>query len=647
MAEQLEQILKPERGAPRADRESSFRRLRGVWAAVVLVGSVGLALFQLYTAATLPIAPQLQRSIHLGMGLGLLFLLYPLRIRGVLLKTPPWYDVLLAILGVAVGFYHVIFYHELLTRSGINTTTDFVVAGLAVLLVLEGTRRVAGWPMVIVASGFLAYALWGNYLPGLFAHRGLSLQRILEHSYLGLEGIMGIPLGVSATVIFIYLLFAQVLEKTGIRQLFVDVAMALTGTSPGGPAKAAVISSALEGTISGSSIANTAGSGSFTIPMMKSLGYRPEFAAAVEASASTGGQIMPPVMGAAAFIMVEFLNISYIDIAKAAAIPAILYFTGVFLMVHFEALREGLKGLPRERLPKLTEVLRNRGYLLLPLVLISWLMDAGFSPAKAAVWSMALAFLLGLLKKETRLGLWDLLEVLESAARVALPVIAACAAAGIIIGVVTLTGIGLKLSANMVDLAGNHLLLALVFTMVASLVLGMGIPTTATYIVLATMAAPALVNLGVVPLAAHLFVFYFGVVADITPPVALAVYAGAAIADSNPWKTGIEAVKLALGAFLVPYIFALSPVLILVGATPFLVLQMLVTSVIGMVALGAGVAGFWTISLFRIERFALIVGGLLLVDPGLLTDLCGAGMVGTVYLVQRVRANRTAKEIKD
>ncbi len=643
--EQFEQILKPERAAPWSDRESSFRRLRGPWAAVVLVGSVGLALFQLYTAATIPIAPQLQRSIHLGLGLGLLFLLYPRRIRDMSLETLPWYDVLLAILGVAVGFYHVMFYHELLTRTGINTTTDFVVAGLAVPLVLEGTRRVAGWPMVIVASSFLAYALWGNYLPGLFAHRGLSLQRILEHSYLGLEGIMGIPLGVSATVIFIYLLFAQVLEKTGIRQFFVDIAMALTGTSPGGPAKAAVISSALEGTISGSSIANTAGSGSFTIPMMKSLGYRPEFAAAVEASASTGGQIMPPVMGAAAFIMVEFLNMPYIDIAKAAAIPAVLYFTGVFLMVHFEALREGLKGLPRQSLPKLTEVLLKRGYLLLPLVLIFWLMDAGFSPTKAAVWSMALAFLLGLLRKETRLGPRDLLQVMESAARVALPVIAACAAAGIIIGVVTLTGIGLKLSANMVDLAGNHLLLALVFTMFASLVLGMGIPTTATYIVLATMAAPALVKLGVVPLAAHLFVFYFGVVADITPPVALAVYAGAAIADSNPWKTGIEAVKLALGAFLVPYIFALSPVLILVGATPLLILQMLATSVMGMGALGAGVAGFWTINLSRIERFALIAGGLLLVDPGLLTDLCGAGMVGTVYLVQRLRANRTAKEI--
>lgn len=610
---------------------------------VVLVGCVALAVFHVWTAAGTPLAPQLQRAVHLAMGIGLLFLLYPFRRRGPQRETPPWYDVILALLGLGAGFYHVVFYRDLLARTGIPGTMDLVVAGVAVILVLEATRRVVGLPMVLVAVGFLAYALWGNYLPGLFAHRGVSLQRLLEHTYLGLEGIMGIPLGVSATVIFIYLLFAQVLEKTGIRQFFVDLAMALTGTSPGGPAKAAVVSSAFEGTISGSSIANTAGSGSFTIPMMKSLGYRPEFAAAVEASASTGGQIMPPIMGAAAFVMVEFLNLPYIEIAKAAAIPAVLYFTGVFLMVHFQARREGLVGLPRESLPRLREVVLRQGYLVLPLVLIVWLMDAGFSAAKAAVWAMALSLILGMIKRKTRMGLRDLLQIMESAARTALPVIAACATAGIIVGAVTLTGVGLKLSNNMVDLAGNSLIVALVFTMIASLVLGMGIPTTATYIVLATMAAPALEKLGVVPIAAHLFVFYFGVVADITPPVALAVYMGSAIAGSNPWQTGIESVKLALGAFLVPYIFVLSPALVLVGATPLLVMQMLFTSVMGMVALAAGVTGFWSIKLTPVERLALVGGGLLLVDPGLLTDLFGAGMVAVVYLLQRMRTIRAAR----
>jgi len=621
-------------------RESVFRQLQNPWAVIFLLGCVVLGVFHVWTAATTPLAPQLQRSVHLALGLGLLFLLYPLRKRDAQKNSPPWYDVILAFAGFAVGFYHVIFYQDLLARSGINTTMDLVVAGVAVVLVLEATRRVAGWPMVLVATGFLAYALWGNYLPGLFAHRGVSLQRLLEHTYLGLEGIMGIPLGVSATVIFVYLLFAQVLEKTGIRQFFVDFAMALTGTTPGGPAKAAVVSSAFEGTISGSSIANTAGSGSFTIPMMKSLGYRPEFAAAVEASASTGGQIMPPIMGAAAFVMVEFLNLPYIEIAKAAAIPALLYFTGVFLMVHFQSKREGLTGLPRQSLPKLSEVVLRQGYLVLPLVLIFLLMDAGFSAARAAVWSMALALLLGMLKRHTRMGIGDLLQIMEAAARTALPVIAACAAAGIIVGTVTLTGIGLKLSANMVELAGNSLIVALFFTMIASLVLGMGIPTTATYIVLATMAAPALEKLGVAPIAAHLFVFYFGVVADITPPVALAVYAGAAIADSNPWQTAVESVKLALGAFLVPYIFVLSPVLVLVEATPLLVLQMVLTSLVGMVALSAGVIGLWTVRLSWVERVAVTVGGLLLVDPGVLTDLLGASLVAGVYLLQKSRAIR-------
>jgi TRAP transporter 4TM/12TM fusion protein len=645
MAEQQQPVLTAEEELlAKIDRESAFRRLTGKWAMAITFLGVSLALFQVYTAAFRPFPPQLQRAPHLAIGLGMIYLLYPAR-KGTLKGQVPWYDVLLAVLGLGVGFYQVIFYEQLVARSGLNTPVDFVVAGLAVLLVLEATRRIAGWPMIIVAISFLAYAMWGNFMPGLFAHRGYSLQRVLEHSYLGLEGIMGIPLGVSATVIFIYLLFAQFLEKTGIRQFFIDVAMALTGWSPGGPAKVAVVSSAFEGTISGSSIANTAGSGSFTIPMMKKLGYKPEFAAAVEASASTGGQIMPPIMGAAAFVMVEFLNIPYVEIAKAAAIPALLYFTGVFLMVHFEARRAGLKGLPREQLPRIGQVLLKQGYLIIPLIVIFWLMDAGFSPARAAVYAMVLSWVFGMFKKETRMGLKTIIKTMEEAARGALAVIAACATAGIIVGVVTLTGIGLKLSANMVDLAGNNLWIALFFTMIASLVLGMGIPTTATYIVLATMAAPALEKLGVAPIAAHLFVFYFGIVADITPPVALAVYTGAAIAGSDPWKTGIAAVKLALGAFLVPYIFAMSPALVLVGATPMLIVQMLITSVLGMVALGAGVTGFWSTKLYVWERLALIAGGLLLVDPGMLTDVIGAVLVAGIFVLQYVRNRRSASEV--
>ncbi|HYF92668.1 MAG TPA: TRAP transporter permease [Symbiobacteriaceae bacterium] len=645
MAEQQQPLLTPEEELlAKLDRESAYRRFTGKWAVVLAFMGVSLALFHVYTAAYRAFPAQLQRAPHLAVALGMIFLLYPAR-RGEIKGRVPWYDIALSVLGLGAGFYHVFFYEALVNRSGINIPMDYVVAFIGVALVIEATRRVAGWPMIIVAGSFLAYALFGGGLPGLFGHRGFSLERVLEHSFLGLEGVMGIPIGVSATVIFVYLLFAQFLEKTGIRQFFIDIAMALTGWSPGGPAKVAVISSALEGTISGSSIANTAGSGSFTIPMMKKIGYRPEFAAAVEASASTGGQIMPPIMGAAAFVMVEFLDIPYIEIAKAAAIPALLYFTGVFITVHFEALRTGLKGLPRANLPRLRDVIVKQGYLIVPLILIFYLMDAGFSPSKAAVFAMALSWVFGLLKKETRMGPMAILKTFEDAARAALPVIAACATAGIIVGVVTLTGIGLKLSSNLIDMAQGQVIIVLLFTMFASLVLGMGIPTTANYIVQATMAAPALVKLGIEPIAAHLFVFYFGIVADITPPVALAVYTGAAIAGSDPWKTGIEAVKLALAAFIVPFIFVLSPSLVLVGATPLGILQMLLTSVTGMVAIGSAVSGYWSTNLRWWERLALAAGGLGLIDPGLLTDLIGAAVVAAVFLSQYLRKRKAGSDL--
>ncbi|MGE5673550.1 MAG: TRAP transporter permease [Mycobacterium leprae] len=637
MAEHQPILTAEEELLVKIDRESAYRRLTGKWAVLISFLGISLAMFHVWTAATIPLPPQLQRAPHLAIALGMIFILYPAR-RGDIRNQVPWYDMLLSAGGLLAGFYHVIFYRELISRTGLSTTLDLVVAAVGVLLVLEATRRVAGLPMVIVAASFLAYALWGGALPGLFSHRNYSLERVLEHTWLTQEGVFGTPIGVSATVIFIYLLFAQFLEKTGIRGFFIDTAMALTGRTPGGPAKVAVISSAFEGTISGSSIANTAGSGSFTIPMMKKLGYRPEFAAAVEASASTGGQIMPPIMGAAAFVMVEFLNVPYIEIAKAAAIPAILYFTAIFIMVHFEALKNGLVGLPASNLPKLKDVILKQGYLIAPLILIFWMMDAGFSPARAAVYAMGLSWVFGLFKKQTRMGLRSILRTMEEAARGALAVIAACATAGIIVGVVTLTGIGLKLSSNMVDMAGGHLWIALIFVMIASLILGMGIPTTATYIVLATMAAPALTKMGVVPIAAHLFVFYFGIVADITPPVALAVYCGSAIAGSNPWKTGIQAVKLALGAFLIPYIFALSPALVLVNVTWLNIVQMLITSIAGMVALGTAVTGYWSTTLRSYERLALAAAGILLVDPGTLTDIIGIVILVAMFFAQRLRA---------
>ncbi len=414
------------------------------------------------------------------------------------------------------------------------------------------------------------YSYFGPYFPGFLAHRGYSIQRIVSHMYFTTEGILGIPLGVSASFIFLFILFGAFLEKTGIGKLFIDIADAIAGWAAGGPAKVAVITSALEGTVSGSSVANTVGSGSFTIPMMKKLGYRPEFAGAVEAAASTGGQIMPPVMGAAAFLMAEFTNTPYIEIAKAAAIPACLYFFGIFIEVHFEAKRCGLKGMSRDQLPKFMEVLLKRGHLFVPLVAIIYVLIEGYTPTYAALVGLGLSIVAGMITKATRMSPWDIITALQAGARGAVGVAMACATAGIIVGVVTLTGIGLKMANGLVEIAGGNLFFTLFFTMITSLILGMGVPTTANYVITSTIAAPALVMLGVPMLAAHLFVFYFGIVADITPPVALAAYAGAGIAKSNPFWTGVTATKLAIGAFIIPYIFVYNPAMILIGTTPLL-----------------------------------------------------------------------------
>jgi TRAP transporter 4TM/12TM fusion protein len=423
---------------------------------------------------------------------------------------------------------------------------------------------------VIVASSFLVYAYFGAYFPGFLSHRGYSIERIVSHMYFTTEGILGIPLGVSATFVFLFVLFGAFLEKTGIGKLFIDIADAIAGWASGGPAKVAVITSALEGTISGSSVANTVGSGSFTIPMMKKLGYRPEFAGAVEAAASTGGQIMPPVMGAAAFLMAEFIGIPYIDIAKAAAIPACLYFAGIFIEVHFEAKRCGLKGKAWDQIPRTWTVLKERGHLFVPLIAIIYILTEGFTPSRAALVGLVLSVVAGALKKATRMSVPEIFNALETGARGALGVAIACATAGIIVGVVTLTGLGLKMANGLIDLSGGYMLPTLFFTMITSLILGMGVPTTANYVITATMCAPAVVMLGVPKLAAHLFVFYFGIIADITPPVALAAYAGAGIARANPFKTGVTASKLAIAAFIIPYIFVLNPAMVLIGTTPFL-----------------------------------------------------------------------------
>ena len=397
------------------------------------------------------------------------------------------------------------------------------------------------------------------------------------------------------------------------------------------------------GTVSGSSVANVAGTGSFTIPMMKQLGYRPEFAGAVEAAASTGGQLMPPVMGAAAFLMAEFVGVPYIEVVKAAVIPALLFYMGVWLGVHFEAKKFGLKGIPRDQLPKFKDLLFEKGHLAIPLIVIVWLLVSGYTPMRAALWAIALAIGASMLKKSTRITPWQIVEGLINGAKGTLGVLIACATAGIIIGVVTKTGVGLKLASALLELAGGHLLPAMFFTMITSLILGMGVPTTANYVITSTIAAPALTQMGIPVLAAHMFAFYFGIIADVTPPVALAAYAGAGIAGANPMKTGVHAAKLAIAAFIIPYIFVLNPVILMINVTPMGLIQPIVTSVIGMIGLSAAMIGYFVAPTNAFERIMFFIGGICMIDPGAITDIIGLVILGGLAFIQYRRKNALEK----
>ncbi len=621
------------------DRESAYRRIPGVFSVVVSVIAIAFSLFQLYTAAFGVLPAQMQRAVHLGFGVALTYLLYPATRKGA--HKLAWYDVALAILGVLVMSYPVWNFHSLLIRAGAYTKLDIVIGAIGILIVLEATRRVVGIPILIVVTVALAYCYFGRYIPGFFQHRGASLQRLVSHMFYTTEGIFGIPLGVSSVFIFLFILFGAFLEKTGIGQFFIDISNSIAGHAAGGPAKVAVITSAFEGTVSGSSVANTVGSGSFTIPMMKRLGYRPEFAGAVEAAASTGGQIMPPIMGAAAFLMAEFIGVPYLQIVKSAIIPALLYFTGVFIVVHLEAKKTGLKGLERDELPRFWSIMRERGQLFLPLVIIVYLLVTGSTPMKAALWGLVVAVLSSFLSPATRMKRGDIISALEQGARNSLGVVIACAAAGIIVGTVTLTGLGLKLANGLIELAHGQLLPTLMFTMLTSLVLGMGAPTTANYVITSTIAAPALLKLGVPAIAAHMFAFYFGIVADLTPPVALAAMAGAGIAKANPLKTAVESTKLAIAAFLVPYFFVYSPSLLLLGNASWLyTIRVVAGALLGMLGLGACVEAWLITNTKGIERLLLLVGGLSLIHPSLTTDIVGIVCIGAVYFMQKVRMAR-------
>ena len=631
------------------DRESKYKIFSEKGEKLLTVVLTIFALFQLYASISNKVPLQILRYTHLGFAICLAFLIYPAT-KHADRKKLPWYDCVLSGLFFCVVAYFIINYKALQFRAGAYTTMDVVMAGLGVLLVLTACWRVVGPPIVIIASCFFVYGLIGNYLPSFLHHRGFSLQRVITHLFITTHGIIGNPLGVCSTYIFLFILFGAFLEKTGIGQFFIDLANSLAGWAAGGPAKVAVLSSALQGTVSGSSVSNTVSTGSFTIPLMKSLGYTPEFAGAVEAAASTGGQIMPPVMGSAAFLISEACGVPYRELMLIAIIPASLYFIGIWISVHLEAKRLGLKGTPRDQLPKLWPLIRDKGHLLLPLIAIIYLMLDGYTITRAALIGCLVCIIVPYLRKRTRVPFLQIFKALPQAGRSVISVATACSTAGIIIGMVTLTGLGQRIGAGIFDLVGNNVFLALVCAMFTSLILGMRVSTTSNYLITSTIAAPILIKAGIPMLASHMFCFYFGIVADITPPVALAAYAGSAIAKGNAFKTGVNATKLAIAAFLIPYMFAMNPKMIMIGGTFLEALPMICTAIIGLVGIGAGFIGYLNGPVNPLMRLVSLAGGLLLVIPGTLTDIIGIALVAVVYVTNRLMNKKklaAAAEVKE
>jgi len=631
------------------DRESNTRKFTGIPDMIIKGLLLSFAAFVFWVTLIGNLDERVRRSAFVGILVFIGFLLYPVR-KGTIKRINyiPWYDITLGSLGAMAFFYYVINYKAIVEKAILIQPFDIAMGIMGIIILAELCRRVVGLPILVVAGSFIIYA----FIHGLSYGTPLYnvIRRIVHQLFYTTEGIIGTPIGVCSTFIVIFIFLASFLEKSGIGAYFIDLANSVAGFTSGGPAKVAVIASAMEGLISGSSVANTVGSGSVTIPMMKKTGYKPEFAAAVEASASTGGQIMPPILGAAAFLMAELTGIPYVVIAISAIFPAFLYFAGIFLTVHFEAKKLGLRGLSRADMPKLLPLLIKKGYLFLPILVLIGFMGIGFTPAYAACLGIIAAFIVSFFRKETRFSPSGLVDALTSGSRNTIGVAIACAIAGTIVGIVTLTGIGQQLIGGLVSIVnapflvytGTSLFVALFFTMIACLILGMGVPTTANYVIMATITAPMVIRAGAeigttVPiLAAHMFVFYFGILADITPPVALASYAGAAIAKSNPIKTAVTATRLAIAAFLVPYVFVFSPALVLVDATPLKVIQLVLSTLIGMFGLATGFEGYMVRKMPILWRLLAIGGGLLLVHPSTLTDIIGIGLISAVTAVQLI-----------
>jgi TRAP transporter 4TM/12TM fusion protein len=596
-------------------------------------------LFQLYTGGFGIFSSMIQRSVHWMFMSVLAFLLYRGR-KNSKRKTPTITDLIFAALALIAGLYIFFNWQAVVERAGMPIERDIYFGILMIIVVLEAARRAVGAALAYTALAFLLYAYFGPWMPGLFAHKGYDIERLINVMYTSTEGIFGIPMAVSSTYIVLFVLFGAFLSKCGGGKFFIDFAFSLTGRARGGPAKAAVISSAFMGTMSGAAVANVVTTGTFTIPLMKKSGYPARVAGAIEAVASTGGQIMPPIMGAAAFIMSEFTEIPYLKIATAAVIPALLYFFAVYLMVDSQARKQGLKGLPREALPRVGATLAWGGHLFIPLIVLIVMLVWAYSPMKSVFWGIVLIVVIGMMRRTTRVGPWKLIEALEYGARNAVTIATACAAAGIIVGVIALTGLGLKFSDSLVSLSGGNIFLALFFSMIASLILGCGMPTTAAYVVLASLAAPVLIRLGVPVLAAHLFIFYFGCVSTITPPVALSSYAGAGLAGADATSVGNTAFKFGLVAYIVPYMLVYGPSLLMQGG-PVRIVTSVATACLGVIAFTSGLQGYLRRECSWWERILLVAAGLCLIFPGFGTDLSGVLILVAIWGYQRL-VHRTA-----
>ncbi|MFB6329564.1 TRAP transporter permease [Acinetobacter variabilis] len=603
--------------------------------------AISYSLFHLYITFN-PLPELIQRAAHVSIGLALIFLLYPARQASSRQKVA-WTDWIWVIASFASFFYLFKEYQAIMTtRGGIPNTLDIVFSIMTVVLVVEAARRVMGWMLPILGLIFLSYPFVSHFdwMPDRLLTRPYTFSDIFGQMYLKTEGLYSSAIGASVTFIFLFILFGAFLAKSGMGKLFNDLAMALAGHKQGGPAKVAVISSGFMGSINGTAVANVVGTGSFTIPLMKRIGYHKNFAGAVEASASVGGQILPPVMGASAFIMAETTGVSYGTIALAAVLPALLYYLGVMAQVHFRAGRDNLKGVPKADLPRVKEVLKERGHLLLPIIALVVFLFQSIPVSYAAVYTILLTIVVAAFRKSTRMGPKEILEALADGAKQSLSVMSACAVVGIIIGVVSLTSFGSVMTSSIMSIGAGSLFLTLFFTMIASMILGMGLPSIPAYIITATMAAPALANFDIPILVAHMFVFYFGLFANITPPVALAAFAGAGIAGGDPMRTGFLALRLSLAGFIVPFLFVYNPAMLMIDTTGIavnakefglpawnVILSITVTSIVGILALGAAVEGYFKTAMNWFWRIFLGVGALMMIVPETMTDIIGTIMV--------------------